>query len=260
MGNKFGKLTIIERIKDNNGNIKWKCKCDCGNETAGRTWEIRTGRKHSCGCDDITSFKDLTNKRFGKLVVISFGKIKTTKSGHKKYFWKCKCDCGNETLVSRGHLKNKKIQSCGCECYRIGEKFNHFNNYEEIPREFFRRLNYRVRKNKIYVDVSPKYLWNLFLKQNKKCALSGLPVGFYGTNYENPKSKTKYTASLDRIDSSKGYIEGNVQWVHKQINFMKQSMKQEDFIKMCELVVNNRNVSISSHFSHTNQNQEVFPS
>jgi archaellum component FlaC len=43
------------------------------------------------------------------------------------------------------------------------------------------------------------------------------------------------TASLDRVDSAKGYIKGNVQWVHKDINMMKQQYSQEYFIQMCRL-------------------------
>jgi hypothetical protein len=47
------------------------------------------------------------------------------------------------------------------------------------------------------------------------------------------------TASLDRIDSSKGYEEGNIQWVHKHINFMKRTYSQEYFIDMCKKVADN---------------------
>lgn len=52
---------------------------------------------------------------------------------------------------------------------------------------------------------------------------------------------TKYdgTASLDRIDSSKGYVEGNVHWVHKDINIMKWDFPLETFIKMCKFVAEN---------------------
>ena len=44
------------------------------------------------------------------------------------------------------------------------------------------------------------------------------------------------TASIDRIDSSIGYVIGNVQWVHKQVNFMKGTMEQKEFIKFCKLI------------------------
>jgi hypothetical protein len=43
-------------------------------------------------------------------------------------------------------------------------------------------------------------------------------------------------ASLDRIDSSKGYIDGNVQWVHKEVNEMKMQATQNEFIEYCNLV------------------------
>jgi hypothetical protein len=52
------------------------------------------------------------------------------------------------------------------------------------------------------------------------------------------------TASLDRINSKKGYTKDNVQWVHKWINFMKQDLDEEEFITFCEAIVNyklNRN-------------------
>ena len=27
---------------------------------------------------------------------------------------RCRCECGNEVLVSQGHFKNKTVKSCGC--------------------------------------------------------------------------------------------------------------------------------------------------
>lgn len=50
----------------------------------------------------------------------------------------------------------------------------------------------------------------------------------------------KQTASLDRIDNTKGYTEDNVQWVHKIINKMKSDLTQEDFIMWCKRI-NNEN-------------------
>jgi hypothetical protein len=44
------------------------------------------------------------------------------------------------------------------------------------------------------------------------------------------------TASLDRIDSSKGYIEGNLQWVHKNINMLKGNMLDNTFIEWCHKI------------------------
>lgn len=44
---------------------------------------------------------------------------------------------------------------------------------------------------------------------------------------------------MDRIDHTKGYVVGNVQWVHRHINMMKWKLGQELFIDLCKKVANN---------------------
>lgn len=44
------------------------------------------------------------------------------------------------------------------------------------------------------------------------------------------------TASLDRKDSTKGYVPGNTQWVHLVINDMKSDFSQQEFVDWCTLV------------------------
>jgi len=44
-------------------------------------------------------------------------------------------------------------------------------------------------------------------------------------------------ASLDRIDSTGGYTEGNVQWVHRTVNFMKQSLSDAELVQWCRRIV-----------------------
>ncbi len=84
-----------------------------------------------------------------------------------------------------------------------------------------------AKSRKLKFSVTAKFLWNLFLKQNRKCAITGIDLTFV---------KNFTTASLDRIDSNKGYIKNNVQWVHKIINMMKYDHIQQDFINWCHLV------------------------
>ena len=45
------------------------------------------------------------------------------------------------------------------------------------------------------------------------------------------------TASIDRIDSSKGYERGNVQFVHKDINAMKWNLSLAKFMEYCKLIL-----------------------
>jgi hypothetical protein len=71
-------------------------------------------------------------------------------------------------------------------------------------------------------------LWDLYLKQERICALTGLPIKLGTVN--------EISASLDRIDSTRGYTLDNVQWVHKDINRMKGDLTPERFLELCQLV------------------------
>lgn len=65
-GCKFGKLTLIKRIDvDQLGGVaKWLCRCDCGNETIVRHWNIMTGNTRSCGClDDRVNGKPVSRQQ-----------------------------------------------------------------------------------------------------------------------------------------------------------------------------------------------------
>ena len=54
--------------------------------------------------------KDLTDKRFGRLLVLKF----EGNGKHGESLWECQCDCGNIKIVSAGHLTNGDTRSCGC--------------------------------------------------------------------------------------------------------------------------------------------------
>lgn len=47
IGQKFGRLTVLEYIDRNKGYL---CECECGNKTNARSWSLKTGRHESCGC------------------------------------------------------------------------------------------------------------------------------------------------------------------------------------------------------------------
>lgn len=107
--------------------------------------------------------------------------------------------------------------------------------YESISGTIWAAIKANAQTRKIPFLINIKYAWNLFLKQEKRCALSGLELEF-GHSYGSKYLRKNTTASLDRIDSKLGYIEGNVQWVHKEINLMKGKLPQERFIALCKLV------------------------
>lgn len=113
-GQKFGRLTVIERVGIKNSKVMWRCKCDCGNYTETSTSSLRKGDSRSCGClrrENVAkaTTSDLLGKRFGKLVV-----VERIGSHNGNAVWKCKCDCGNYCDVVARSLVSGHTKSCGC--------------------------------------------------------------------------------------------------------------------------------------------------
>lgn len=119
-GQVFGRLTVLERdFTKNSKDVYWKCQCECGNISSTTTSRLRSGKAKSCGClrKELNQvrckgkYKDLTNKRFGKLLALELDLEKTT--AKNKTYWKCQCDCGNIISVRQDALGISQL-SCGC--------------------------------------------------------------------------------------------------------------------------------------------------
>ena len=115
-GQKFGRLLVIDRVENQNGNIRYLCKCDCGTEKIFYAENLRRGLTTSCGCfrkEKLSQlyFQDITGQTFGRLTVES---LNYYDEKNNNYFWNCVCVCGTKTIVPSNHLKNGHTQSCGC--------------------------------------------------------------------------------------------------------------------------------------------------
>lgn len=86
-------------------------------------------------------------------------------------------------------------------------------------------------KRNLEFDITLSLLKDLWSKQNGLCAYTKLPLTSRGHQLN--------TVSLDRIDSGKGYVVGNVQLVCVYINRMKLDYSEHDFIRLCHLVSQN---------------------
>lgn len=102
---------------------------------------------------------------------------------------------------------------------------------------FVRRT--KNRANNKESNVSVEYLQQLWNEQCGICPLTGfnlkLPTGTTGWIKTNPL--TIYSASLDRIDNSKGYIEGNVRFISVMANYARNIFTDEEVIQFAEAVV-----------------------
>lgn len=108
-GQRFGKLTVLERAgSDNKKQATWLCLCDCGRKHVTRGRLLTRGDTTSCGC--LRAPPDLTNRRFERLIVLK--RQGADRRGQAK--WLCRCDCGKDRVVLGSNLTNGQTRSCGC--------------------------------------------------------------------------------------------------------------------------------------------------
>lgn len=120
IGKKFGKLKVLEASnkRSSNGNILYKCKCDCGNITYVAARFLKNGHTKSCGCTrkekllehSLSIKNDLIGRKFGRLTALKY--IRTDNNGNT--IWLCKCTCGNTKEILAESLLNGNTVSCGC--------------------------------------------------------------------------------------------------------------------------------------------------
>ena len=95
--------------------------------------------------------------------------------------------------------------------------------------EYFHHAN----KRKIPFNITMEDAWSQFEIQKGICAISKVPIRLVRSLRFD---RNKQTASMDRIDSKKGYTKDNIQWVHKKINIMKNTTPQSEFVEWCKKV------------------------
>lgn len=167
--------------------------------------------------------------KFGLWTIIS-DEVKV--GSNRALYQLCQCCCGNtqwKSLIALRIGTTTKCKKCTNKTFltKTGEI-----NINGMIVSFFNHivsgLKSRKKVQSLEFNITPEYLEELYEKQNHKCALTGISL-----ELDITKTAIQQSWSLDRIDSSKGYIKGNVQWVHKDINMMKQSYSVEYFKELC---------------------------
>jgi hypothetical protein len=179
------------------------CRCNCGTTKPVSIHNLKKGISKSCGCKP-RKLKGESNpitpgEKFGKLTVLGESQSVKSKNGkniyNSLYFYECLCECGNTKLIKKSQLKNGVSVSCGCT--ELGPTL-----YKKLPRWVVRNIRSNADVRNKEWDLDLYYLGDLLESQNYKCFYTGwdLKIG------KNGKEKT---LSLDRIDSTKGYIRGS---------------------------------------------------
>ena len=145
--------------------------------------------------------------------------------------------CGKEREFSR-KAALKQAERLGTSCFscrtvannikRKGTKNKEKNpawrGFGHVPGKVFSRLQRDAKTRNISFEITIEDIHNQYNKQKERCAFTGFEI-FFGID-----------ASVDRIDSSKGYTIDNIQIVHKTLNIMKRDIPNDEFILWCRAV------------------------
>lgn len=174
--------------------------------------------------------------KVGNWVVIE-GDTKPAKGHGIQHYCQCAI-CGHKMYVNinrKSTLRSVRCMKCKNSKILLDDGSV---NVPYIIKYYFHNLTKNlIRRNKVSqldFNITPEYLIELYHRQLGRCAISGMRL----VNHEIKLADL--VLSLDRIDSNQGYIKGNVQWVHKDINMMKQSFSNDRFIGICCMVAMHR--------------------
>jgi hypothetical protein len=243
IGQVFGYRTVVRKLGlDKWRSVRWKVRCACGSLGSLTAHALRQGKSLSCGCRAVYSktgsehpnYENLLGRRFGRLIVLE----ELSERRHGKIYWKVACDCGNTTALCSSALLRGKTKSCRCPGRHIGNKNPRFKGYKDIGSTYFNRSKNHSAKIGREFSITIEYVADLLESQKHCCALSGLPIKM---------GDGETTASLDRIDSALGYVVGNVQWLHKDVNHLKWNLPQSGFIELCRRITEHTGVSKNEH-------------
>lgn len=162
--------------------------------------------------------KDLSGKRFGKLIVLSFDHRDTRGNA----CWICQCDCGKNHIVRGTSLERKEISSCGCYRVEVGRK-RILDSGKMASHSVFLRYKMDAKKRNKVFELSEEQFLNIVAHP---CVYCGKPP----SNICHLKNFGDFVYSgIDRINSEDGYVEGNVAPCCITCNRAKSNLSYSDF-------------------------------
>ena len=123
-------------------------------------------------------------------------------------------------------------------CHNFQRRYNLISNMVSNAKQ-------RAKRNNLEFDIDQEFIIELKSKQGNLCALSGWELDWDHTS-SGKRICPFNRASLDRIDSQKGYTKDNVQLLADMVNRVKNSYDQDLFLEMCLQIASNHEKSKNS--------------
>lgn len=141
---------------------------------------------------------------------------RSIKLGREQY---CSRACAGKSINNIAHLN--RVNPLDASHLQLLSRVDEFSPF----RPHLRRANMRGTKE---VSITLEDLKEVWEQQNGMCVYSNVKLTH--SNYSGYNDPI-YTTSLDRIDSSKGYVKGNIQFISITMNHMKNSMTHEKMLE-----------------------------
>lgn len=181
---------------------------------------------------------DLTGMTFDRLTAIE--PIPGSADQPSRLQWVCRCSCGTITYVRASHLKRSNgTKSCGCLSREIASKhrklLNHTKRKHSLTDTTWRSLwtshvSGAKARNLEWLGFDDYVQW---LTEQPACWYCGVAPSERVARYGEPV----LAHGIDRIDSSMGYVPGNIRTACMHCNRAKMDASTEDFLAMCRRVV-----------------------
>lgn len=152
----------------------------------------------------------------------------------------CKCHVIKDVIEFYAERSSSTgLQSCckTCSKEKIYESQSKLIGYLT---KIYNNLQIQSKKNKEIFEITKEDIIEIYNSQNKKCALSDEMLTYYsGPALTNNKYEYKYNLTISKKVLNRGYIKDNIQLVGYDIYKMKHNLDNNEFIRLCKLIIKN---------------------
>lgn len=165
-------------------------------------------------------FIDETNNRYGRLVVIR----RTNNNKFNHVSWLCRCDCGVEKAISGISLRSGRVKSCSCLAKETAGQIRKLPYGEASFNQIVRTVKRGAKERNYQFRLTKKQVRGIVTKNCHYCGKSPSQV----SRSRDANGVFVYNG-IDRVNNTKGYVEGNVVPCCKICNIAKSTMSVEEF-------------------------------